>query len=116
MELTSLPERMFAAGEEPTGDRVNTYHKQKRIKSTLDALEQEEKNPIKEKLYWGELFGSLKFFLVDTAIKKLQKKKIKDIEMRLKVTFEMLVTGIKKKDEISLSQASVALPGFVDAI
>ncbi|CAN6874367.1 unnamed protein product [Brassica oleracea var. botrytis] len=28
----------------------------------------------------------------------------------------MLVTGIKKKDEILLSQASVALPGFVDAI
>ncbi|WZZ33642.1 hypothetical protein YC2023_017043 [Brassica napus] len=28
----------------------------------------------------------------------------------------MLVTGIKKKDEISLSQASVTLPGFVDAI
>ena len=116
-----------------------------------------KKNPIKEKLYWGELFGSVKFCLVDTAIEMLQKKKIKDIEMRLKyaclaftscvllptshfpqiipehvemirnledflkypwgrVTFEILVTGIKKKDEISLSQASVALPGFVDAI
>ncbi|KAH0891770.1 hypothetical protein HID58_054199 [Brassica napus] len=66
MEQTSLPERMLAAGEEPTGDRVNTYHKQKRIKSILDALEPEE------------------FCLVDTAIKKLQKKKIEDIEMRLK--------------------------------
>lgn len=33
-----------------------------------------------------------------------------------RVSFEMLVTGIKKKDEILLSQASVALPGFVDAI
>ena len=42
MEQTSLPERMFAAGEEPTGDRVNTYHKQKRIESILDALEPEE--------------------------------------------------------------------------
>ena len=28
----------------------------------------------------------------------------------------MLVTGIKKKDEIILSQPSIALPGFVDAI
>ena len=42
MEQTILPERMFAAGEEPSGDRVNTYHKPKRIKSILDALEQEE--------------------------------------------------------------------------
>ncbi|CAN6979446.1 unnamed protein product [Brassica oleracea var. botrytis] len=33
-----------------------------------------------------------------------------------RVTFEMLVTGIKKKDEILLSQSSIALPGFVDAI
>lgn len=234
MEETLLPERLFAAGEEPAGDRVNTYHKPKRIESILDALDPEEvlflrqstfgkiisqaenpsfsgsfgqfvvvrilriqkkyeiwfifagkpirmslhefaqvtglncrkipkkstkrkKNPITEKLYWGELFGSLKFCLVDTAIEMLKKKRIKDREMRIKyaclaftscvllptshspriipehvemirdleeflkypwgrVTFEMLVTGIKKKDEISLSQASVALPGFVDAI
>ncbi|KAH0897866.1 hypothetical protein HID58_047434 [Brassica napus] len=150
MEQTILPERMFAAGEEPAGDRINTYHKPKRIESILDALEPKEvdflrqtsfgkiislaenpsfsgsfgqfplrmslhefaqvtglncskipkknckrkKNPIKEKLYWGELFRSLKFCLVDTAIEMLQKKKIKDREMRLNVT----------------------LPGFVDAI
>ncbi|CAN6914344.1 unnamed protein product [Brassica oleracea] len=234
MELTQLPERMFAAGEEPVGERVNTYHKPKRIESILDALEPEEvefmrkttfgkiisqaenpsfsgsfgqfvivrilrvkkkyeiwflfagkpirmslhefahvtglngrkipkknikrkKNPINEKLYWGELFGSLKFCAVDTAIEMLKKRKVKDREMRLKyaclaftscvllptshspriitehvemirdfdeflkypwgrVTFEMLVTGIKKKDEMSLAQSSVALPGFVDAI
>ena len=42
MELTQLPERMFAAGEEPVGERVNTYHKPKRIESILDALEPEE--------------------------------------------------------------------------
>lgn len=116
-----------------------------------------KKNPITEKLYWGELFGSLKFCPVDAAIEMLKKKKVKDREMRLKyaclaftscfllptshlpriipehvelirdfseflaypwgrVTFEMLVTGIKKKDEILLSQSSIALPGFVDAI
>ncbi|KAH0861333.1 hypothetical protein HID58_089594 [Brassica napus] len=144
-----LPERMFAAGEEPNGERVNTYHKPKRIESIIEALDPDEvdflrsttfgkiisqaenpsfsgsfgqfvivhmlrvkkkyeiwflfagrpirmslhefahvtelnckkipikntkkrkKNPINEKLYWGELFGSLK-------------KGIKDREMRLK--------------------------------
>ncbi|CAN7027506.1 unnamed protein product, partial [Brassica rapa subsp. trilocularis] len=139
MELTQLPERMFAAGEEPVGERVNTYHKPKRIESILDALEPEEvdfmrkttfgkiisqaenpsfsgsfgqfvivrilrvkkkyeiwflfagkpirmslhekKNPINEKLYWGELFGSLKFCAVDTAIEMLKKRKVKDREM-----------------------------------
>lgn len=33
-----------------------------------------------------------------------------------RVTFEMLATGIKKKDKELLSQLSVALPGVVDAI
>ncbi|CAN6986574.1 unnamed protein product [Brassica oleracea var. botrytis] len=42
MELTQLPERMFAAGEEPVGERVNTYHKPRRIESILDALEPEK--------------------------------------------------------------------------
>lgn len=46
---------------------------------------------------------------------------IQDIEEFLsypwgRVAFEMLVTGITKKDEILLSQSSIALPGFVDAI
>ena len=234
MEEIQIPERMFAAGDEPAGERVNTYHKPKRIDSIIEALEPDEvefmrnttfgkiisqaenpsfsgtfgqfvivrmlkvkkkyeiwflfagkpirmslqefahvtglncnkiirknskrkKNPITEKLYWGELFGSLKFCPVDAAIEMLKKKKVKDREMRLKyaclaftscvllptshlpriipehvelirdfseflaypwgrVTFEMLVTGIKKKDEILLSQSSIALPGFVDAI
>lgn len=230
-----LPERMFAAGEEPNRERVNTYHKPKRIESILEALEPEEaeflrnttfgkiisqaenpsfsgsfgqfvivrmlrvnkkyeiwflfagrpirmslsefahvtglnckkipakyskkrkNNPIKEKLYWGELFGSLKFCSVDLAIEMLKKRAVKDRQMRLKyaclaftssvllptshfpriipehvemirdldeflsypwgrVSFEMLVTGIKRKDEILLSQTSIALPGFVDAI
>lgn len=235
MEELRLPERMFAAGEEPNGERVNTYHKPKRIESILEALDPEEveflrnttfgkiisqaenpsfsgsfgqfvivrmlrvkkkyeiwflfagrpirmslhefahvtglnckkiptkyskkrkKNPIKEKLYWGELFGSLKFCLVDLAIEMLKKRAVKDRQMRLKyaclaftscvllptshfpriipehvemirdldeflaypwgrVSFEMLVTGIKKKDEMLLSQTSIALPCFVDAI
>ncbi|CAN7022400.1 unnamed protein product [Brassica rapa subsp. trilocularis] len=209
MENLRLPERMFAYGEEPNGERVNTYHKPKRIETILDALDPEEvdflrnmtfgkiislaENPSfsgsfgqfvivrilhvkkkyeicflfagkpvrmslhefarvtglnckkippknnkrkKEKLYWGELFGSLKFCLVDLAIEMLKKRAVKNRKTRLKyaclaftsyleeflafpwgrVAFEMLVTGIKKKDEILLSQTSVVLPGFVDAI
>lgn len=147
-----LPERMFAAGEEPNGERVNTYHKPKRIESIIEALDPDEvdflrsttfgkiisqaenpsfsgsfgqfvivhmlrvkkkyeiwflfagrpirmslhefahvtelnckkipikntkkrkKNPINEKLYWGELFGSLKFCLVNLAIEMLKKR------------------------------------------
>ena len=159
MEDLRLPERMFAAGEEPNGERVNTYHKPKRIESILEALDPEEveflrnttfgkiisqaenpsfsgifgqfvivrmlrvkkkyeiwflfagrpirmslhefahvtglnckkipskyskkrkKNPIKEKLYWGELFGSLKFCLGDLAIEMLKKRAVKDRQM-----------------------------------
>ncbi|CAN6816462.1 unnamed protein product [Brassica oleracea] len=37
-----LPERMFAAGEELNGERVNTYHKTKRIESIIEALDPDE--------------------------------------------------------------------------
>ncbi|CAN6828422.1 unnamed protein product, partial [Brassica oleracea] len=33
---------MFAAGEEPNGETVNTYHKPKRIETILEALDPEE--------------------------------------------------------------------------
>nr|VDD46942.1 unnamed protein product [Brassica oleracea] len=42
MEHTQLPEQMFVAGEEPAGERVNTYHKPKRIESIIDTLDPEE--------------------------------------------------------------------------
>ncbi|KAF8080051.1 hypothetical protein N665_0979s0007 [Sinapis alba] len=191
-----LPECMFAAGEEPNGERVNTYHKPKKIESIIEALDLEEvyflrsttfgkiisqaenpsfsgsfgqfvivrvlrvkkvriwflfagrpirmclhefthvtgfnckkipvknnkkrkKNPINEKLYWGKMFESLKFCLVDLAIEMLKKRarhgRISAYPWG-RVSFEMLVSGIKRKDEILLSQASVSLPRFVDAI
>ncbi|KAH0928878.1 LOW QUALITY PROTEIN: hypothetical protein HID58_014605, partial [Brassica napus] len=102
-----------------------------------------KKNPIKEKLYWEELFGSLKFCLNRMTRLKYtclaftscvllptshypriipeHVEMIRDLEEFLafpwgRVAFEMLVTGIKKKDEIILSQTNIALPGFVDAI
>lgn len=42
MEDIQIPERMFATGEEPAGERVNTYHKPKRIDSIIEALEPDE--------------------------------------------------------------------------
>ncbi|KAF8112674.1 hypothetical protein N665_0062s0026 [Sinapis alba] len=228
-----VPRRMFAAGEEPLGERVNSYHKIKRTESLIDALEPEEleflrkstfgkilavednppfsgafgqyvvvrllkvnkkyelwfffagnpvrmslreyaivtglnsrkipepnkkkRNPLKEKLYWNELLGSLKFCSVDTAIDMLKKKVVKGTEARIKfaclaitasilfpsshtprffpehvelirdldeflafpwgrASYHTLATSLIAKDEIALSQASVAIRGYVDAI
>ncbi|CAG7881163.1 unnamed protein product [Brassica rapa] len=228
-----LPPRMFAAGEEPLGERVNTYHKIRRTELLIKALEPEEleflrnstfgkilaieenppfsgafgqyvvvrlmkvnkkyevwfifagnpvrmslrefaivtglncrkipeptkkrKNPLKEKLYWNELLGSLKFCTVDTAIDMLKNKVVKSKEARIKfaclaitssilfpsshtprispehvelirdlddflafpwgrAAYHTLATSLISKDEIALSQASVAIRGYVDAI
>ncbi|KAG2297891.1 hypothetical protein Bca52824_034363 [Brassica carinata] len=234
MDRFVLPPRMFAAGEEPVGERINSYHKIKRTEMIIDALEPEEleflrnstfgkilaidenppfsgafgqyiivrllkvnkkydiwflfagtpirmslrefaivtglncdklphptkkkkKNPLNEKLYWNELLGSLKSCTVDTAIDMLKKKIVKDRETRIKfaclaitssilfpsshiprlipehvemirdlnefmsypwggASYLTLITSIISKDEISLSQASVAIRGYVDAI
>ncbi|CAF1789180.1 unnamed protein product [Brassica oleracea] len=197
---------MFAAGEEPLGERVNSYHKLKRTELLIEALEPDEleflrnstfgkilaieenppfsgafgqyvvvrlqkvnkkyeipeptkkrKTPLKEKLYWNELLGSLKFCTVDTAIDMLKKKVVKSKEARIKfaclaitssilfpsshtpriipehvelirdlddflafpwgrASYHTLATSLISKDEIALSQASVAIRGYVDAI
>ncbi|CAN6857365.1 unnamed protein product [Brassica oleracea] len=233
MEDFLLPPRMFATGEEPLGERVNSYHKIKRTELLIEALEPEEleflrnstfgkilaieenppfsgafgqyvvvrllkvnkkyevwfifagnpvrmslrefaivtglncrkipeptkkrKNPLKEKLYWNELLGSLKFCTVDTAIDMLKKKVVKSKEARIKfaclaitssilfpsshtpriipehvelirdlddflafpwgrASYHTLATSLISKDEIALSQASVAIHSYVDAI
>ncbi|CAF1856897.1 unnamed protein product, partial [Brassica napus] len=111
MEDLRLPERMFAAGEEPNGERVNTYHKPKRIESILEALDPEEVEFLRNPTF-GRSYHKPKTH---------HSPMIRDLDEFLaypwgRVSFEMLVTGIKKKDEILLSQPSIALPGFVDAI
>ncbi|KAL0696896.1 hypothetical protein Bca4012_064076 [Brassica carinata] len=42
MEEQILPQRIFAFGEEPSGQRVNSYHKMKRTKSIIEAVEPDE--------------------------------------------------------------------------
>lgn len=38
----NLPERMFAAGDEPVGERINSYHRTKRTEALIAALDAEE--------------------------------------------------------------------------
>lgn len=233
MEEELLPPRMFAAGDEPLGERVNSYHKTKTTRAILAALEPDElefirnstfgkiiaiddyppfsgafgqyvvvrllkvnkkyevwflfagnpirmslrefaivtglncgkipepskkrKNPLKQKLYWNELFGSLKFCSVKTAIEMLKTKVVKTRDERIKfaclaitssilfpsshspriipehvelirdlneflafpwgrAAYQTLATSLISKDVIALSQASVAIRGYVDAI
>ncbi|KAL0816152.1 hypothetical protein Bca101_072596 [Brassica carinata] len=165
-----LPPRMFAVGDEPLGERVNSYHKVKRTELLIDALEPEEldflrnstfgkvlaieenppfsgafgqyvvvrllkvnkkyevwflfagnpvkmslrefaiitglncrkipeltkkkKNPLKEKLYWNELMGSLKFCTIDIAIDMLKKKVVKGTEARIKFACLAITSSI----------------------
>ncbi|KAF3502541.1 hypothetical protein F2Q69_00039999 [Brassica cretica] len=197
MEDFLLPPRMFTAGEEPLGERVNSYHKIKRTELLIDALEPEEllkvnkkyevwfifsgipvrmslrefaivtglncqkipeptkkrKNPLKEKLYWNELLVSLKLCTVDTTNDMLKKKVVKSKEARIKfaylaitssilfpsshtphiipehlelirdldeflafpwgrASYHTLATSLISKDEIALSQASVAIRDY----
>ncbi|KAL0706969.1 hypothetical protein Bca4012_073395 [Brassica carinata] len=161
---------MFAVGDEPLGERVNSYHKVKRTELLIDALEPEEldflrnstfgkvlaieenppfsgafgqyvvvrllkvnkkyevwflfagnpvkmslrefaiitglncrkipeltkkkKNPLKEKLYWNELMGSLKFCTIDIAIDMLKKKVVKGTEARIKFACLAITSSI----------------------
>lgn len=123
----------------------------------IPELTKRKKNPLKVKLYWTKLFGSLKFYTVDIAIDMLKKKVVKGTQARIKfaclaitsstlfpsshtphimpdhvemirdldeflafpwgrASFQTLATSLISKDEITLSQSSVAIHGYVDAI
>ncbi|KAG2308793.1 hypothetical protein Bca52824_028541 [Brassica carinata] len=201
MEDILLPQRMFAAGDEPLGERVNLYQKLKTTRAIINALEPDEldfirnstfgkiiaieeypifsgafgqyvvvrmlkvnkkyevwflfagnpirmslrefaivtglncgkipepskkkKNPLKQKLYLNELFGSLKFCTVKTAVEMLKNKVhvelIRDLDEFLafpwgRAAYHTLITSLISKDELALSQTSVAIRGYVDAI
>lgn len=122
-----------------------------------DLTKKRKKNPLNEKLYWNELFGSLKSCSADSVIDMLKKRVIKDKETRIKyaclaitssilfptshnpriipehvelirdlndflaypwgmASFHLLITHITQKNELALSQASIALKGYVDTI
>uniref|UniRef100_A0A0D3CT12 DUF1985 domain-containing protein n=1 Tax=Brassica oleracea var. oleracea TaxID=109376 RepID=A0A0D3CT12_BRAOL len=65
---------------------------------------------ITEKPYWGELFGLM------TEVPHAEK--IKDVDQFLafpwgRASFDMLMSSIKERDEVSLLQNTIALKGFV---
>ncbi|KAH0926473.1 LOW QUALITY PROTEIN: hypothetical protein HID58_018729, partial [Brassica napus] len=123
--------------------RVNMYHKPKRIESLVDALDpkkaeilhylsvlatkRKRKNPTTEKLYWGGLFGTLKFYLIDLAIRIWMK--IKDGQ-RPGYAFEVhmpsfyILGGLRsrcwlyetKRNMKFYLRKRVLLPGFLDVI
>ncbi|XP_024009313.1 uncharacterized protein LOC112084416 [Eutrema salsugineum] len=77
----SLPERIFAAGEEPIGERINCYHKSKAINNILSALDEEERDFLKKSPF-GKLIataekpalsGSFRHFII-TRLLKVSKK------------------------------------------
>lgn len=227
----SLPERYFAAGEEPVGVRVTPYHKPHAVREILNALDAEEievirsspfgkllevaekpsfsgrfgrfiisrqlkvakkheawflfagkpirfslrefaavtglncrkvpknskkraKQTISDKPYWVDLFGTLKDVTVSSVVKMLERKTVTGKDMRVKyaflallagvilptshsprisqdhaemikdiddflaypwgrLSFDMLMSSIKERNEVSLSQNTIAIKGFV---
>ncbi|KAF8107190.1 hypothetical protein N665_0125s0018 [Sinapis alba] len=89
------------------------------------------KNFITEKPYWGELFGTLKEVPVSSVVRMLKKKlcvsqklgsRPRRDDKRLdaffefpwgRVSFDLLLSSIKERKEVSLSQNTIALKGFV---
>ncbi|KAJ4868609.1 hypothetical protein Rs2_49843 [Raphanus sativus] len=167
MDEIVLPPRMFAAGDEPVGERVNSYHKIKTTRSIIAALEPEELEFLSNSTFgrilaiddnppFSGAFGQ-HFCTVETAIDMLENKVVKTRELRIKIaclaitssilfpsshtpriipehvelirdldeflafpwgraSYLTLASSIKGKDEIALSQTSVAIRGYVEAI
>ncbi|KAJ4906732.1 Uncharacterized protein Rs2_10390 [Raphanus sativus] len=96
MDRLSLPHRMFAAGEEPLGERINSYHRTRRTEMLIKALEPEELDFLRQ-----STFG-----------------KILDIYENppFSGAFGQYIIVRLLKDEIALSQSSVAIRGYVEAL
>ncbi|KAF2594200.1 hypothetical protein F2Q70_00042586 [Brassica cretica] len=199
--MDSIPEMMFAAGEEPVRVRVLTYQSSRAITKIIKGLDEEEilsirassfgniidigekpsfsrrfarymmsrqlkvkkkhemkmKETITEKPYWRSLFGKMEVVTVSSVIKMLRQRTMTDRETRIKfaclailssvqlptslnmkisrehaeaiedlddfysfpwgrLAYEMLMNSIKERDEISLSQNTIAVKGFALAL
>ncbi|XP_056860028.1 uncharacterized protein LOC108832931 [Raphanus sativus] len=77
---------------------------------------------LSEKPYWGELFGTMKDVPVTSVLKMLKKGRSRTETFTsnmlywlfyLLLSFDMLMTSIKERNEVSLSQNTIALKGFV---
>ncbi|KAH0872927.1 hypothetical protein HID58_070289, partial [Brassica napus] len=100
-----------------------------------DRPKKKKRNPLNEKLYWNELLGTLNLCTVDIVIDMLKQKKTRIKFACLAITsyifflldihldsspstaaYQTLATSLIAKEKITLSQASVAIKGYVDAI
>ncbi|KAF2538388.1 hypothetical protein F2Q70_00004300 [Brassica cretica] len=137
-----LPEMMFAEGEEPVGVRVLTYQSSRAINTILKALDNDEIQYLR-KTSFGKLMlrkktvtdKDIRMKLACLAIvssvllsTNLRMKMLKEYAEMLvdmeeffaflwgSLAFDILMTSIKKRDEISLSQNTIALKGFALAL
>ncbi|KAJ4893468.1 Uncharacterized protein Rs2_20262 [Raphanus sativus] len=106
MEEILLPPRMFAAGDEPVGDRINSYHKIKTTRAIIKALEPEELEflmnstfgrilAIDSHLPFSGAFGQhVIFCTVETAINMLENKVVKTRELRIKIACLAITSSI----------------------
>ncbi|KAJ4887193.1 Uncharacterized protein Rs2_26941 [Raphanus sativus] len=122
MEEELLPPRMFAAGDEPVGERINSYHKVKTTRSILAALEPDELEDERIKFACLAITSSI-LFPSSHAPRIIPEhvELIRDLNEFLafpwgRAAYQTLATTLISKDALSLSKASLAIRGYVDAI
>ncbi|CAF1931755.1 unnamed protein product [Brassica oleracea] len=114
-----LPPRMFAVGDEPLGERVNSYHKVKRTELLIDALEPEELDFLRNSTFGKVLAieenppfsGAFGQYVVVRLLKVNKKYEVwflfagNPVKMSLREF--AIITGLN---------SSVAICGYIDAI
>ncbi|KAH0928841.1 hypothetical protein HID58_014568 [Brassica napus] len=124
--IRPIPEMMFAEGEEPVGVRVLTYLSSGAINRIFNALEEEEmlrKRTVEDRLVRIKYacLAILASVLLPTNLKmkicKEHAEAIADLEEFFaypwgRLAFDMLMTSIKERDEIALSQNTIAVKVF----
>ncbi|KAL0827501.1 hypothetical protein Bca101_051179 [Brassica carinata] len=120
VEMIEVPDRMFADGEEPVGVRVLAYHRSSGIRMLRKKTVVDKEIRIKY-----ALLALVSSVLMPTNLKSKIPKEyvemIKDLNQFLsfpwgRLAFDMLMTSIKERDEVTLCQNTFALKGFVHAM
>ncbi|CAN7110740.1 unnamed protein product [Brassica rapa subsp. narinosa] len=70
------------------------------------------KNPLNVKLYWNELFGSLKYVSIELAVDLLKIRKVKDHDTRLKIACLAITSSVL----LPSSHTPRIIPDYVELI
>ncbi|KAF2537466.1 hypothetical protein F2Q68_00020416 [Brassica cretica] len=124
MSTPELPPRIFAAGEEPSGYRVNSYHKVKITQSILRALTEDEVKDRDTRIKFACLAIVTSVLLPSSHTPKVNPDHVElicDVDEFMaypwgRVSFQALMSSLLKKDELALAQDSFALRCYVEAI